>query len=206
MIIVCNGGYRTGSTLAYNICRLVASRAGLMVNALGCSHDHLVELCLGHFGFWVAKSHFFVPLQCLPHLRIVYTCRRPLAVAASLKLWKPHQDDDWIVSELRRQRAMTEYLSDCQDTLVIPYDQLVSNMEVTIKDIAAHMGIGIGEDQVVRIKDELAVVRIKELSQAIPPGRHDPITQFRHNHIQDGGDDYWRKILSPALVERINEL
>ena len=100
--IICNGGYRTGSTLSFNIVMKIVERTkllGINYKFAGPMPYKPVESFINLDPVFlttkfVIKSHEYTPDVYPEDVKIIYTYRNPLAVAASNKnLFPSHSDD-----------------------------------------------------------------------------------------------------------------
>ncbi len=114
MIIVCNGGYRTGSTLVYGICIEMAKQTGLEVVTGVKDHQLILDCLLSEEKetniIHVFKSHNWLPPIASTALTI-YTRRHYLDVYASFEKFKKHNKIDFdvidnLIEENRRRKFM----------------------------------------------------------------------------------------------------
>src|SRR3990167_4344377 len=118
LYVVVNGGYRTGSTVAYNVVRAILQRHSLEYASGLRSHPSEIDTGLAWHrlrpAWTVVKCHIWRPLgtDAIPGLRVIYTVRDPYDVAASML----ERDDRWswpeILCEVQRQALLNVYHSD----------------------------------------------------------------------------------------------
>jgi hypothetical protein len=218
MIIVCNGGYRTGSTLSYNLCVKVAELSGKEVFVKGASDASLKDFIKNHNQkeFWVIKSHDFMPDEVHPFVKIVHSYRHPYQSMAS-RIYRtkvksidtPARNIEIYMNDIKKQKDNFLKLSKRPDCLILTYDLMVGKMEIAIKKIAAHFGfpnlnkIKSVKENIIKIKKELSVENIKNFCSTIENA--DQRTQLRKNHIGKYEDrtDYWKEVLHQELIEQI---
>ena len=133
MFIVVTGGYRTGSTLAYNIAAEFAEHCGgkrrsgfpplefSPIEALA----KMVEEAEGSVHVW--KSHTYRPRFVFPGVEVIHTTRCPFATAASNQRIKeftqPRRVN--IVQEIRWQQAENPPMSAMPHCLTLEYADAV---------------------------------------------------------------------------------
>ena len=209
MIVVCNGGNRTGSTLAFNVALKVAERtgcAGPAVRSVGASHAQTTGLCALDpaflTGWWFVKSHDFVPGPVYPHAVVLHTHRAPLAVAASWCRVTGEGNPAAVVDLLRRQAEMLDRHRDRPDTLVVPYPDLRDDLPGVVRAVAGMLGLVAVADAVVDgVCADLSVDAVREYCRDRIAGPACPYTQLRPNHVSPaGGDDAaWAEYLPPGV-------
>lgn len=210
MIIICNGGYRTGSTLTFNICvKLFNGKASIG----GANNAYLNKFIKDHNPkeYHIFKSHDFMPETYNPNLKIIHSYRHPFQVAASNvtrhldkgNFFITEKDNDYIIKTVKGQKDNLLRLINRKDTLTLNYDLLVTKLEECIRKTADHLDIYVTKENVIKIKKELSIQNIKEYCKKIENA--DPKTQLRKNHIGKYEDrlDYWIEVLPNHIIERI---
>lgn len=222
MIIVCNGGYRTGSTLSYNLCVKVAELSGKKVFVKGANNDSIKDFIKNHNQkeFWVIKSHDFMPDEVNPFVKIVHSYRHPYQSMAS-RIYRtkfksinlPDRSIKVYMNDIKEQKNNLLKLSKRPDCLILNYDLMVVKMEIAIRKIAAHFGFPnlnkrkSVKENIIKIKKELSIENVKNFSSKIEENGADQRTQFRKDHIGKYEDriDYWKEVLHPELIDQITQ-
>lgn len=204
-VVVCNGGYKTGSTLTFNIMLKVVETTNEPMQSYG--HNDVVKILNKPIDKWyVVKSHTFCPDEKMDHLRIVHTYRNPFSVAAScfgMVESKLEKDRNHVINVLKTQKKMKEYHSKRSDTFISPYEQTYENPHKTIRQIAEFLKIEINENDVENIASDLTVDKVFKECQKNEEA--DPYTQLRPDNISKykGDPEAWKQVLSDEFVKRI---
>lgn len=219
MIVVINGQPRSGSTLAFNIVRLIALAKGRLRQSSGTNPPALDR--------WIAneavagkqidlfKCHYWVPRSTGIGLSLIYTYRNPLDVIASSvrvpdkrHVFEASGYDPFIAGlhyDYSHYCAMQMLASADynQWLLQIRYFEMHADPLNTVGRIAKHLGIRLSEGAAASIVDELAVDRMKNLADNVDV---DEATQIRRGHISEtmGVPGAWRT-LPAEIVRRIRE-
>ena len=217
-VVVCNGGYRTGSTLSFHICLKIAEKNNVPnLNSVGTSDEVIREILGQDHGnsWWIIKSHTFKKIDKIyPNLKLIHSYRNPLSVAASHQTRHGMPEDDadymnYVFSYLKEQRETTLSLKDKKSCLLVSYDKLVDDTVNSVKSIAKHIGLPLTDEQANEIKEDVSVEKTKEMCNQIDVGGINAYTQMRYGQIgkYDGRTDYWKEILSDSLINKIkNEI
>jgi hypothetical protein len=215
MIIVCNGGYRTGSTLTFNLCVKIAEAGNNKVLVNGLNNDLLHEKINNYKPneYWVIKSHDFSPVEYYPFLKVVHSYRHPYQVAASNIIRHrekgndtlTREDNNHVINIIKKQKENTLKIIERKDCLLLSYDNLVTKLEDVIRKTAIFLNINLDKNQIINIKNELSIKNIKKYCSKLTV-KADPLTQLRKNHIGMFEDnlDYWKSVVPSNMIERIN--
>lgn len=181
MILVVNGFWRTGSTLAFNLLRTIRGSVG-MANV---AFSEIVRI--GGPGLFVVKNHD-VLLRNEKYVRI-HTRRCPKASFASGYRRNPRENFSYYYdSHLEAfRRALF-----CADVL-LDYHQRDGWPEVLSRFGEVDPG-------------KCSVGRMRKISDALTPGTHDPKTELRSDHLSGSGDhlQHWREFLPEAVVDYLD--
>ena len=218
MKIVCNGGYRTGSTLVYN---LAAAVVGLKESVtMSGVHSSVVQTygALQTEGTEVIKNHVWQPTGSEPlGVKVLYTYRdlRDLAVSF-LYLAEKKVPEDHILIEARRQHLITGYMKYLQTTvwydrtpvkkiMLVNYERYYGDIKKLLMDLGSFLGVGVSDEQSLKIANEWEIPKIQNKANKIAKDTHEIGTQLRHGHISDhkGEPGCWVKLLPPKLLTKI---
>lgn len=214
--VVVTGGYRTGSTVAFNVARLVAEAAGAEDYPHGLrGHDvgPFYEDLARHRAdpFWaVWKTHVWLPVDSVrtPGLRLIHTERDPVDVAASLL----QRGYPWekIVAEVQRQAFLRMYVRhpsfrQAHHVEILSYEDTFENPGGRVRWIAAALGVDLTDEQVSRMVVETSRDRVREIQRCLQPGEQDPETLVQHRHISHtrGEPGHGRGVLGATLAHLV---
>lgn len=206
MLVVCNGGHRTGSTLAYNIVRLIFETKGIGHALGGFEVDQALIERHANQGDWrVVKTHLWVPETSWDNVRILCTYRNPLDVAASLVRKPPPVNEDRVYELLTKQREVIKALQHRTDTLFLRYEEMYREMQCWIREIARFVGVETTADEMARIRESLSIDQVIRFCNSLEADAADETTQWRRGHVSPtrGEPGAWKTVLSPECVEKI---
>jgi hypothetical protein len=206
-IVICNGGYRTGSTLAYNVLKQLAQYCApnFIDYSLMSVTKSIVETIATHpkkKKLGVMKTHSWAPTEFEPaHVKTIYTTRNPYDVAGSLYFLADRKVEDFTVfNEVCRQKHLNLYMSRLQqNVLTIDYERYYRQEKNLIRAIANFLQLAPTEIQVDAIYDQICLEKMKKLGDSISAGSLDQATQLRTRHINKtkGAPGGWEKHLTP---------
>ncbi|MEX0365277.1 MAG: hypothetical protein AB3N22_04370 [Ruegeria sp.] len=220
MIVVCNGMLRSGSSLQFNLARLLVQAAGhrdVKTAFVERPTEQDIQALVAQGRPLVLKTHHF-PLHDLYQrlgVRVLY-CHRDLRdVAASIrKKWNEPFDE--ILDDLNYMRAVQAQLGALPDGMLLsqPYALLSRHPDRAAQAIATHLDLDLTLTDIRRVADQLdlrAVQRgLSDRSRRdwAKVNGVDPITYFHHNHISadQGQDGTWRTQFSQAELRRLEDV
>lgn len=174
--VIVNGGYRTGSTLAFNIVQELLTRNEIPFFSGGHSTaDSIVPVKKK----WnIAKIHNHIQTERVPDLECIYTYRHPCDVVAS-----------WLSYGTSLEKAIKKAKTDMEVhpkilesyCLKIQYDSMYENVEVWIRNIADHLGLRRNAQMVFCIANKLSPFNVKKFTDTLDTV--DEKTELRKNHI-----------------------
>jgi len=211
--IICNGGYRTGSTAAFNIILNIVSESGILgkdFRSVGANHSQIQSFVDLHPIFlthrYVIKTHDYYPEDVSENIKLVYTYRSPLSSAASMANTMPNWDENKIYSECIKN--YTNYLKYKKNDkiLVVKYDDITNNILSVVRSIGQYLKADLSQDTCNKIAKNCSLDRVEQICKSLKT-EADPYTQYRKNQISKykGSDDYYHKILSKELIEKIQK-
>ncbi len=159
MIVVCNGGYRTGSTLVYSICIALLDKAA--DDYIYGVYGHEEILTLSDDCNHILKSHNWLPPKD-SSIKTIYTRRHHLDVYASfVKMKKIGQaiDIDVIANLVEEQRRREHMLR--RDCLTLDYEDIFDNIEFTVRKIADFLGVDLSPMSIERVAVEFTRENLK---------------------------------------------
>lgn len=212
-IVICNGGYKTGSTLSFNMALRLVESVVWPVESFGAKHHQITTLCDLDTAFlrswWVIKSHSYVPLKVYEHVRVIHTDRNPCAVAASCLAMKWADDPatlDSVLATLKSQKELLAHHRGRTDTLILSYDKMYWQLYDALVETAVFLGLEVSDVTLSSIAEELSVNQMAERCKQIPDGEADSRYQLRGDNVgaYKGDPNAWKQVLSPEFVQRIN--
>lgn len=212
MLVISNGMLRSGSTLQYNIARMVLE-AHYDLKHIGFMGDFAKPKTLARLenlrdqDRWsIIKTHE-PPLPrdfYTDRVRVLFSYRDVRDIAASIrKKWDyPFEK---ILSDVDAMVQIHAAFTDIPSVLVQPYDLLYLNMLTAIHQIASYIGVDVNDGEACGIADMLSVDSVRNkieqrsknqfihlLGKVIGRFRIDRRTQMHENHISvskgRGGD------------------
>ena len=170
MILICNGMPRAGSTLQYNLARLVIEES-----ALGEAHGYYAKDDYQHslrlFASWrrdcrfhLVKTHDLLPIvgeaQRSEAISVCYIYRNLFDVAASLKR-KFKLEDEPLLTRLDDMIAVHDELIKIPGTLVQRYEDVVAALPNAVCQIANLVGVALESEAIHRIADRCSLTSMK---------------------------------------------
>lgn len=175
MIIVANGGYRTGSTLAYMIPQRLFEALSIKFESGVVSHEDILEL--DDSKNRIIKSHNFMPPNRLKY-RTIYTRRNYLDVCSSFV--QAGFDLDYnieIAEEKRRRRLMLEL-----PCLTVDYEDFYENEIYLVRKIAAYLDLVINEKLATEVADMVSIKTIRSIADVLSSENSDSL---HPNHVDE---------------------
>lgn len=218
LFLVVNGGYRTGSTVAYNVVRELLDRIGLRHDSRLLGHPHKVEDRLDEYergpGWRVYKSHVWVPsgARHVPGLRVIHTTRNPYDMAGSAL----RHTDRWldVVCEVQRQATLAQYHRRAAllqvlrpPPLVLEYETYYRRPLERIRDIASHLGLDVPDQVIQDVHTATCIERAMDLQDGLSPGEQDDATLIQARHVGDerGRPGSGRRQLTDEQVQSVHD-
>ncbi len=213
--IICNGGYRTGSTRLYNIVRHLYEIKNVDYIAHG-GDERMLNLFKNKpvAPVYVIKAHYLCP-DPYPELRMINIRRDYRGVAASIFLLmqntygtesidRPTADDIFV--KLDAQQKITAQCDERTDAIVVRYRTLMEKPLNLIKRVGNFLNIETTnyQRQIINIRSNIYTNKsIVENLKTEADGR----TELRQNHISkyEGDPDAWQKVLPPEFAQEIME-
>lgn len=213
MKIICNGGYRTGSTLVYNLAAEILGP--VKMSGPHSSMDQTFE-AIRTKETEVIKTHIWQPTGSEPkHVKVLYTYRdlRDMAVSF-LYLAERKIPEEHILIESRRQNMISKYMKYLQsaqwanDALLIRYENYYGDNPRLVRDIAKFLEIDLDDKKVEEIAVKWCISKIREKSLKIEKMSFDTKTQLRHGHVtaHAGKPGSWASYLPSELLNKILEI
>jgi len=191
-IVVINGGYRTGSTVAFNLVRELFDSLGVEYVSALRDRPAAVDNELAMYArepYWaVLKCHVWVPMATwgMPGIHVLHTHRPPLDVAASMGRFDKHRNG--VMTEVVRQAVLRRYHERAHTQrihapLLISYDYYYRKPVDRVWLIAEHLGLDVSGDTIERITASTGVGAAEKLSAGLDHGAQDRRTLIQGDHI-----------------------
>ena len=217
-LIVCAGVYRSGSTWAYNMVKLIIQAALPGVRIGGCFAENIEELApfgADHCDLVVLKTH---PQQSLLSLieflnpPVILSVRDPRDCVAS---WMQMLGEEFSVFQPRLMKSCFAALRLARHdyTHTIRYEDGATASARTVMDIAAHLGLSIAQQRAAVLVKELSPesvkIQNKQMAEAgrIAPSERlisDAKTLWLPAHVGDGRIGKYREALSNDQLRSVN--
>ena len=228
MLVICNGMYRSGSTLQYNICRSLVEKLDIGKgegffegNQLFNSQDQFLEWSKDPL-FHVIKIHNFSPkaveMSLNGSVKICYIYRDIRDVAASLKN-KDKVNDQALITTLDAAIETYHKIKHVPNVLIQKYETVVIDIHQAIKQLVVFLGLKASEDEIEWVKKECSVENVKKVMSSLVASDqdtqphtslqylYDSKTLLHHNHISNnsGFSSVWRVDLEQAEINLITD-
>lgn len=215
LLVIVNGGYRTGSTLVYNIVRRTLAHRGIDHAHGLADHPAQTDSALRKHAMdphWrVQKTHVWRPLlgADLAGARILYTHRQPADVAASLL----RHDRTWseTVTEVQRQALLTSYMHDPETVrlarpLIIAYERFWDVPGALVDRVASYLGLTLSVEKREAVAEETGREQVRGVQRVLGPGEQDENTLVQPGHIgpADGRPGTGSRSLTSAQIQALS--
>jgi len=210
-IIVCNGGYRTGSTVVFNIVRSLIKEQDLPFVAEGIANWLAEEYCRKRQKCpRILKIHSWFPdWECKKNVYFLYTYRNLLDVAASNLTISYGGDWSRVMAYLYLQKAQEELMRKRKDALLISYDDIFNDLAKVVQSIAHFLELTVESGIRNRIANDWSLESVKKKIVGLKGVEADSVTQFRANHISKitgGKPGGWKKVLTEDQARQVKEI
>ena len=228
MLVICNGMYRSGSTLQYNICRSLVEKLDIGKgegffegNQLFNSQYQFLEWSKDPL-FHVIKIHDFYPkaveMSLNGSVKICYIYRDIRDVAASLKN-KDKVNARALITTLDAAIETYHKIKHVPNVLIQKYENVVIDIAQAIKQLVVFLGLKASEDEIEWVSKECSVENAKKvMSSLVASARdtqphtslqylYDSKTLLHHNHISNnsGARGVWRVDLEQEEINLITD-
>lgn len=232
MIIINNGMYRSGSTLSFNLIRLMLEhkKLGGAYGTEGIDHRHAIgihnadngkdtrpegmsKLIDDHEGWIVLKAHKLDPTVISNFgkgsSKAVYTYRHPLDIAGSLcrVFGSPYPEYYGLTQPIIEDVDIYFAIRKHPAILMLKYEDYYSCPAKMAADIAAFLGIELSGAECTSIAEKCSPARVKHIFEDLDVDEADPVTQLRGKHIseQHGAPGSHRHLVDPLSESMIRE-
>lgn len=207
MIIVCNGGNRTGSTLSYNIARVLCELTGIEHSCFGSTPEQTMNLLINPLQpVHVVKMHHWSPPD-VQSIKTIHTVRDYREVAASYSMLQEADGNkcDWekVMSLLHEQRELTKALKHKDNVLFLWYNSLMEALPIQIEMVADFINIKAKPSIIDRVVKQVDINYAKQRCKDMRGGAC-YVSQLRKNHIGkfNGQPRMWDTDNLPLWVEQ----
>jgi len=218
--IICNGGYRSGSTLVFNICREILEYQGNDFSSYGKSAKAIDKRLIS-----APKQQSVIKCHLYTHepqegLGFVYSHRDYRGVAASMRMlmmreWEGRAehgltDEDWayVMDILYKADEVYKHTKGRSDVFIFDYDTALNGGIMDwVKSISEFMGCHVPWGECQSIAQRVGVKRAMEITEWLTALRMpaDSRTELRRNHIGEfeGKPRAWEEVLPTWISEYI---
>jgi hypothetical protein len=226
-LIFCTGMLRSGSTWAFNVCRLMAQVSAGKNGQIGCGYmtlEQTEEFLQTNDGavsaLTVIKTHGVGPrasrMLKLGKAKAVCTYRDPRDCVASMMSFAG-EPFDVAVGRVRAGLEMMDAYTRRGQTLFIRYEDMIADRMAQIRKIAAHLEIVFEEhtlkriDQITGLENTIEVceqLRERPADQVYTLMNHrvDPQTWLHDNHIQSGKAGRFRQEMNGDQIQLLERM
>ncbi len=224
-LILATGMMRSGSTWAFNVCRLAGQLVAQHLNQPFAS-AYLLDKELDEFlakqfptlpGPAVIKAHFVghaaLNLIAAGRVKCVSTYRDPRDCVASLMTFT----NDPFQRAMRRTTGFLEELTlyqQSRNTLLIRYEDMIRDTAAHVRMVTDYLGVQLDDAGIRWIDGQTNIDRAREVSAELKTRpddavvrqeshRVDPATNLHDNHIHSGKVGRWRDELTPEQQETL---
>ena len=185
-LIVVSGGFRTGSTVVFNLCRELMLKKNPACESGGVPLLIAMERVLETD--YVLKAHN-VHTPFTEKILHVHTVRDPLEVAVSLKLLRerlqkaPFPTSGWfsIIQKVRDAMECTSILKRRGGVAFIEYEAILSSLIGVATSIARFLDVDLGPRGIAKIVRKYTLQEVTEYCDKIDEVCE--VTQYRQVHI-----------------------
>jgi len=212
LLVVC-GMHRSGSTLVWQIARLLLDGSPGLRNPRGLSTSEFPAAAADPADLLMAKVHFRPALDRddFPQVgaKYLYTFRDPRDVVASLyrkgrtKPGDPERGPRNSRLIARRELRGDDFWRSRDSVWIGKYEDFRDDIPALIRDIADFLEVQVSADQVADIVREVDLEA--QAQRAIAAKQHgvDDDLRVTSNHITDGREGAWRDTLTPEELVAI---
>lgn len=208
-MVIINGGYRTGSTLAYNLAGRLAELSGIGIRKGGIDGAALDKILNQEEGS-VYKTHNWKPVgEIPPSISVIYTHRDMKDCIASVLTIRPDYPQELIKPLVENQCALTSYMlrnyKGHERVLVIAYEQFHADAVHFAAEIASFLKLNLPDAIISSVGHEWSVPEVKRRAESIIS--MEPKTELRKGHVSkfNGENGYWREVLDDQMINMIDE-
>jgi hypothetical protein len=221
-IVICNGGYRTGSTTVYNICKLLIEKSNKALKSSLYPESYMKELVESEPAIWHnCKIHNWIPDIITPYVKIIHSYRNPFDSAASwysrYQCGERHGlfttgnqfDIEKIISFNLKQVESIKLNKKIKSSLLIPYNEILC-LEKVVSKISKYLELDTDDKTIDEISNKLDINKIKAFSHEMKED-HDSKTQFRKWHVSkhtSGNPEGYKNMpeeMTSRLIEEFGE-
>ena len=198
MKIVCNGGYKTGSTFVYSVVLEIFRVA--KITYLNAVVDGSEIIDLNDRFHWIIKSHNWIP-PTDGDIKTIYTRRDYLDVYASFeKIEKYEKRDIDIIDNLILEKSRRREMLD-RPSLTIDYEDLFDNELWVVKQINSYLNRMVSETQEILIANKLSRKNLKYITDK---ALFEDETPWHSHHISDDpSPGNYIDVLDSETIERV---
>jgi len=107
---------------------------------------------------------------------------------------------------LYMQKTQEEAMRERMDTLMIPYDDIYSDLGKVVQSIARFLNFDITVEQREKISGEWSLEEVKKQIEGLRGLEANSLTQFRANHVSsktEGRPGGWKDVLTEEQAKQV---
>lgn len=203
--VIVNGPRRTGSTLVYNIARLILLEVGGVAHGV-LPAESAADLVKSEPKPSIVKVHNW--FASYPHTEVSYvhlfTWRDPADTLASHLAFPETRDLDAALDEIRDGARAYVEAQRRRDTRLIHYENLFAHLEGGIYAIGTMLGFDVSPALAEKICAAVDPAATRAYTMLLKDGNPDPWTELRYAHVSDTlGHPGRGKTLTPEQKRRL---
>jgi len=204
MIIVVNGGYRTGSTFIFSMVKEVFNFKNLLFESSVISQNEIEKIVdskteINQNRNYIFKSHNWLPRENedINRVKTIYTRRHYLDVFSSfVKVGSASHLNymEEILEEKRREKIMLG-----RESLILEYRDFYGNEGYALNKVASFLNIEIDKEKFDI--EKMKIGNVKKITDKLKPGNK---TLFVPNHVSSAPyPDNFIDTLDPEQIKNI---
>jgi len=212
-VFIC-GGYRSGSTLHYNLVSAIVEKENKGKRIKIVQPKNFGEFKLRHQDykkFKIYKSHILTP-----SIREEFENNNALAIQSKRDIRdvvvsfaiKQNKSFDNIIDELPNHLKLFKAWKEVSPMLESKYEQFAFNLKEEIIRISKYLNISLNEELINNLASEYSLTNQKKYisNKNFGSNNFDGKTLLHSNHINSGANEQWKTKLTEVQIEKIETM